>query len=78
MKLSDFENVEGFKEKLSNKIYDSIHDKVKKASLLQIAAASNKLGRGIGERKLKPILEKYPNFSLELKQMKKRKFYYYQ
>ena len=62
MKLNDFENVEGFKEKLSNKIYDSIHDKVKNASLLQIAAASNKLGRGIGERKLKPILEKYPNF----------------
>lgn len=62
MKLNDFENVEGFKEKLSNKIYDSIHDKVKNASLLQIAAASNKLGRGIGERKLKPILEKYPTF----------------
>lgn len=62
MKLDDFKNVEGFKDKLSNKIYDSIHDKVKKASLLQIAAASNKLGRGIGERKLKPILEKYPNF----------------
>lgn len=62
MKLDDFKTIEGFKEKLSNKIYDSIKDKVNKASLLQIAAASNKLGRGIGERKLKPILEKYPDF----------------
>lgn len=62
MKLDDFKTIDGFKEKLSNKIYDSIKDKVNKASLLQIAAASNKLGRGIGERKLKPILEKYPTF----------------
>ena len=55
MKLKDFENVEGFKEKLSTKIYNSIHDKVKKASLVKIVAASNKLGRGIGERKIKPV-----------------------
>jgi DNA ligase (NAD+) len=62
MELDNFKNVEGFKEKLSKKIYDSIKDKINKASLLQIAAASNKLGRGIGEKKLKPILEKYPDF----------------
>lgn len=62
MKLDDFKNAEGFKDKLSKKIHDSIQDKVKNASLLQIAAASNKLGRGIGERKLKPILDKYPDY----------------
>ena len=62
MKLDDFKNVDGFKDKLSNKIYDSIHDKVDKATLVQIAAASNKLGRGIGERKIKPVLDKYPDF----------------
>ena len=62
MKLDDFKNVDGFKDKLSKKIHDGIHDKVNNASLLQIAAASNKLGRGIGERKLKPILDKYPDF----------------
>jgi len=62
MELDNFINVEGFKEKLSKKIYDSIKDKINKASLIQIAAASNKLGRGIGEKKIKPILEKYPDF----------------
>ncbi len=62
MKLEDFKNVEGFKEKLSTKIYNSIHDKVKKASLVKIVAASNKLGRGIGERKIKPVLDTYPRF----------------
>jgi NAD-dependent DNA ligase/DNA polymerase/3'-5' exonuclease PolX len=62
MKLDDFKNVDGFKDKLSKKIHDGIHDKVNNASLLQIAAASNKLGRGIGERKIKPVLDKYPDF----------------
>ena len=62
MKPDDFKTAEGFKDKLSKKIHDSIHDKVNNASLLQIAAASNKLGRGIGEKKLKPILDKYPDF----------------
>jgi len=62
MNAEDFQKVEGFKEKLSKKIYESLHDKINKASLLKIAAASNKLGRGIGERKLKPVLDKYPDF----------------
>ena len=62
MKLEDFTNIEGFKEKLSKKIHDSIKEKVTSASFIKIAAASNKLGRGIGEKKIKPILEKYPNF----------------
>ena len=62
MDVEDFQKVEGFKEKLSKKIYESLKEKIKKASLLKIAAASNKLGRGIGERKLKPILDKYPDF----------------
>ena len=62
MKLEDFTNIEGFKEKLSKKIHDSIKEKITSASLIKIAAASNKLGRGIGEKKIRPILEKYPNF----------------
>ena len=62
MKLEDFTNIEGFKEKLSKKIRDSIKEKVNSASFIKIVAASNKLGRGIGEKKIRPILEKYPNF----------------
>jgi len=57
----DFERVEGFKEKTIYKIYDSIHDKVGKATLLDIMVASGKLGRGLGKRKIAPILEKYPD-----------------
>jgi len=61
MNKIDYEKVEGFKSKMINKIYDGIKTKLENASLLKTMAASNLLGRGIGERKIKPILEKYPN-----------------
>jgi NAD-dependent DNA ligase len=57
----DFEKVEGFKIKMIEKIYNSIQDKIKKATLLDIMVASGKLGRGLGKRKVAPILEKYPD-----------------
>jgi len=57
----DFEKVEGFKTKMVEKIYNSIQDKIKKATLLDIMVASGKLGRGLGKRKVAPILEKYPD-----------------
>ena len=60
MDEKDFLNVEGFKEKMAKKVYDSISSKVKDASLIKIMAASNKFGRGIGERKITPIMEAYP------------------
>jgi len=61
MSKSDYEKVEGFKEKMIEKIYNGIKEKVNSASLLDIMVASNLLGRGLGERKIKPILEAYPN-----------------
>ena len=61
MKESDFLEVEGFKEKMANKIFTSIKSKIQDASLVKIMAASGTMGRGLGERKLKPIMEKYPN-----------------
>jgi NAD-dependent DNA ligase len=61
MSISDFETVDGFKQKMAEKIYNSIQEKIKKASLLDIMVASGKMGRGLGERKIKPILSKYPD-----------------
>tara|TARA_B110000967_G_scaffold210091_1_gene270518 strand:+ start:2940 stop:4859 length:1920 start_codon:yes stop_codon:yes gene_type:complete len=61
MNKKDFENVEGFKEKMIEKVYNSIQNKIKEAKLLDIMVASNILGRGLGERKMKPIMEMYPN-----------------
>jgi NAD-dependent DNA ligase/DNA polymerase/3'-5' exonuclease PolX len=72
MKKADFEEVEGFKGKMVEKIYNGIRDKIEKASLLTIMAASNMFGRGIGERKIKPMLEAYPDI-LTRKESKEQK-----
>lgn len=61
MTKTDFAKVEGFKEKTIEKIYHGIQNKVKSASLLTIMSSSNLFGRGIGERKIKPILEEFPD-----------------
>jgi len=61
MSKTDFETVEGFKAKMIEKVHTSLHNKLEKASLLEIMAASNKFGRGIGERKIRPILDEYPD-----------------
>lgn len=61
MSKDDFETVEGFKKKMVDKLYDGIQEKVGKASLLDIMVASNLLGRGLGERKMRPMLEAQPD-----------------
>jgi NAD-dependent DNA ligase len=59
-KKEDFLKVEGFKQKMVDKVYDSIQEKVSKATLLDIVVASGKLGRGLAKKKVGPIFEKYP------------------
>jgi NAD-dependent DNA ligase len=61
MSVDDFLKVEGFKGKLANKIHDSIQNKLKEASLINLMASSNIFGRGISEKKIEPIMEMYPN-----------------
>ena len=62
MTPKDFEKVEGFKDKMIEKVHGSIKEKVGSASLVQIMAASNKFGRGVGLRILTPLMESYPDF----------------
>ena len=61
MSKPDFSKVEGFKEKMAEKVHTSIQTKVKNASLVQIMVASNMLGRGLGEKKLAPIMNSFPD-----------------
>ena len=60
MSKIDFSKVDGFKTAMVNKIYNGIQDRVKYASLVDIMVASNKFGRGIGERRIQDIMDKYP------------------
>jgi NAD-dependent DNA ligase len=60
MTIEDLTKVEGFKEKMASKIYNSIKTQVKKASLAQLASASNIFGQGLAEKTIRTILEAQP------------------
>jgi NAD-dependent DNA ligase len=61
MSKDDFLTVEGFKEKLATKIHTNIENAIDKASLVLIMNASNIFGRGLGLKKIQPIMAKYPD-----------------
>lgn len=61
MSQEDFLSVEGFKTKLATKIYTGIREKLEAASLPQLMNATNLFGRGFGTKRLKLILEAFPD-----------------
>lgn len=61
IKKTDLEKLEGFKEKMVNKIYDNIFERLKTLNILDLMIASNVFGHGIGEKKLKKIIDVYPD-----------------
>ncbi len=60
MSVDEFMTIPGFKEKLSEKIYDSIQDRIENVSLPLLMDASNMFGHGMGENRIKLILDEYP------------------
>ena len=61
MTVDDFMTIPGFKEKLSEKICDSIQDRIENVSLPLLMDASNMFGHGMGENRIKLILDEYPD-----------------
>ena len=59
MTIEDFEKV-GYKT-LAQKYVDTIREKIDKATIIQLMAASGTMGRSLGERKIEPILEAHPD-----------------
>ena len=57
----DLLKVENFKEKMANKVYTNIKTSIEKTSLPVLMHATNIFGRGLGVKKITPILEKYPD-----------------
>ena len=64
MKKNDFLKVDGFKEKMAQKIYEGIVKKVEEASLIHFMSASNIFGRGFSEKKIELIIEGVPDILL--------------
>ena len=60
MKKTDYTTIAGFKDKMIDKLADGIETKVKSATLIDIMVESNLLGRGLAEKKIRPILEAQP------------------
>jgi DNA ligase (NAD+) len=61
MNVSDFLKVEGFKDKMANKLYSGIHSKLEECSLMELMSASNIFGRGFSDKKIECIMEQLPN-----------------
>ena len=61
MSEADFLKVEGFKERMAKKVFDSIQDRVAAVQLPTLMAATNIFGRGMGERRIREILGSFPD-----------------
>lgn len=58
-------NIEGLGNKMVTKIYDEIDRAFEEVDLVTFMAASHTFGRGLGERKIREIINVYPNLILE-------------
>jgi DNA ligase (NAD+) len=63
--VADFITVPGFKEKMAEKIKNSIAEKIEKATLPALMHASNLFGRGFGLKKFQLILQAAPSVLTE-------------
>ena len=60
-KKEDLLEIEGFKEKMAEKIYNNIQKAIVDVNLSKVMAASNIFGHGLGERKLEMIIKEHPD-----------------
>jgi DNA ligase (NAD+) len=62
---SDLLKLEGFQEKKASKIMDEINNAFNRMHLVDLMIASNILGRGLGPKKIKKIISKYPDITIQ-------------
>jgi NAD-dependent DNA ligase len=66
--------VEGFGEKTAENLVGSIKKALTNVPLARLMAASNKLGHGLGEERMKQVLAVYPNLLADHKKWTKKEF----
>lgn len=69
---TDFAKIDGIGINLIKKIFNNIHERLNTIDIITFMSASQCFGRGIGSKKIKKILEIYPNV-LECTDIKKTK-----
>jgi NAD-dependent DNA ligase len=58
--VTDLKGIDGFQDKLANKIVDALINKKQQLDPILVMDASNVLGRGIGYKKIKVICDAFP------------------
>jgi DNA ligase (NAD+) len=71
---SELLKIEGFKEKTASNLVNAIKESLTNVNLAKLMAASNTLGEGMGERRMKQVLEAYPNLMTDYKKWSKKEF----
>lgn len=61
MTEEDLLKVDGFKQKMANKIYTGIQTKIKEASIVTLMSSSNIFGRGFSDKKMEIVLNELPD-----------------
>lgn len=61
MTETDFLNVDGFKDKMAQKLYNGIKQKLEEATIVQLMASSTVFGRGFSEKKMELVLNELPD-----------------
>lgn len=74
MSKENFLSINNFGEKLANNLLNAIHNSIKNVSLTKLMVGSNKLGHGLGEKKINEIIKKYPNILTEYKKWSNKEF----
>ena len=72
--VEDLLKVEGIKEKSASNIVAAIKESLTGVSLSKIMVASNKLGELMGERRLKQVIDAYPNLLTDYKKWSNKEF----
>lgn len=71
----DFEEIEGFGERLAERTYDNIHAGLQNVSIPLILGASSIFGFGLGEKKLVVLFESIPDLLTLYKKISKTQLY---
>lgn len=72
MSKEDLLKIKGIEDKLSTKIFDNIHESLKKATIPLLIGSSGVLGYGIGVKKINSLFEGIPNILSICKEIPKK------
>lgn len=75
MKKSDLIKIEGIEEKSAERIYTNIHNALKNVPLYILMGASSLFGQGIGVKKMKALVQGFPNILTEYKKIDREELY---